>query len=309
LKWLGWSLAGIVAVALVVVAGVYALSEHQLRKVYAEVPLKAFAVPHNPEAIAKGKRLATLYGCFNSCHGSTLQGMKLFDEPGIARINAPNLTRIVPEYSDAELERLLRHGVKKDGTSTWIMPSPMFSRLSDEDLANIIAFVRTAPVLDGPMREVSMGPLGRLGIVIGKFKPLATTIPADRPHVAKTDRADSRAFGEYMVMTTCTECHGQDLKGDDFLKAPGLEVTAGYSQAAFRRLMKTGIALGDRKLGLMTEVSETRFPNFTEEELTAVEGYLRRTFGGPTEDVAVATTPSETEPTASSASPSPADRS
>jgi cytochrome c553 len=236
-------------------------------------------VPHDAESIAKGKRLATIYGCFNSCHGDRMQGMKLYDEPGIARVNAPNLTRIVREYTDAQLERVIRHGVKRDGTSTWIMPSPMFSHMSDEDLGNVIAFLRSSPVLDGPGRDVSIRYLGRIGIVAGQFKPLASTIEHGEHHPAAADHSDPMTFGRYVVMNTCTECHGQKLQGDGFVKAPSLVVSAGYSEHAFRHLMKTGIGIGGRTLGLMTEVSETRFANFTEEELQAVQTYLGVTFG------------------------------
>jgi cytochrome c553 len=281
LKWVGVGLGGIVAVVVLAAFCVYVLSEREIRRQYSDVPLTNIVVPHDAESIAKGRRLATIYGCFNSCHGDRMQGLKLFDEPGIARINAPNLTRVVREYTDAELERLLRHGVKRDGTSTWLMPSPMFAHLSDEDLGNVIAFVRSSPVLDGPMRDVSIRALGRIGVVTGRFKPLASTIAPGEHHAARTDRSDPMAFGRYVVMTTCTECHGQNLEGGGFFNAPGLIVTAGYSEAAFRHLMKTGIALGDRKLGLMREVSETRFANFTEQELQAVQTYLGTTFGNP----------------------------
>lgn len=277
-KWIGIGVAGVVVLAGLAASAVYALSEGEVRRQY-EVPLAGITVPHDADSIAKGKRLATLYGCFNSCHGSRMQGLKLYDEPGIARINAPNLTRVVPEYTDAQLERLIRHGVKRDGTSTWIMPSPMFSHMSDEDLGNVIAFLRSSPVLDGPMRDVSLRYLGRVGIVAGKFRPLASTIERGEHHPATADRSDPVTFGRYIVMTTCTECHGQKLQGDGFVKAPSLVVTAGYSESAFRHLMKTGIGLGGRKLGLMTEVSETRFANFTEEELRAVQTYLGTTFG------------------------------
>jgi cytochrome c553 len=294
-----------VLLAALTAACVYVISEREIRRQYTHVPLKDFAVPHDAESIAKGEHLARIYGCFNSCHGKRMEGMKLFDEPGIARIIAPNLTRIIPEYSDAELERVIRRGVKRDGTSTWLMPSPMFSHMSDEDLANVIAFVRRAPVLDGPMREVSIGALGRIGIVTGKFKPLASTIDPDLRHAAKTDRSDPLKLGQYLVMTACTECHGQNLKGDDFLKAPDLAVTAGYSDAAFRRLMKTGIAIGGRKLGLMTEMGETRFPELTEQELEAVQMFLGTTYG----NAALASEAAAAKPTAAQVSEPPADRS
>jgi cytochrome c553 len=305
LKWVGVGLGGILGLVLVAAICVYVLSEREIRRQYTDVPLTNIAVPRDAASIAKGKRLATIYGCFNSCHGDRMQGLKLFDEPGIARINAPNLTRVVREYTDAELERLLRHGVKRDGTSTWLMPSPMFAHLSDEDLGNVIAFVRSSPVLDGPMRDVSIRALGRIGIVTGQFRPLASTIAPGEHHAATTDRSDPMTFGRYVVMTTCTECHGQDLRGSDFLKAPGLIVTAGYSETAFRHLMKTGLGIGDRKLGLMTEVSETRFANFTEQELEAVQTYLGTAFGNPE----LARTAAPAKPTAARVSDASADRS
>jgi hypothetical protein len=181
----------------------------------------------------------------------------------------------------------------------------MFQHMSDEDLGNVIAFVRSAPVLDGPMRDVSIRYLGRVGVVMGKFKPLASMIPTGERHAAKTDRSDPMAFGKYVVMNTCTECHGQSLQGDDFLKAPSLVVTAGYSEPAFRHLMKTGLGIGDRKLGLMTEVSQTRFANFTDEELEAVQMYLGTRFG----NVALAGAASEAKPAAARADVASADRS
>lgn len=278
LRWLGFGAGVLVLLAVVVAATIYVLSEREIKRRYTDVPLKSIVVPRDAESIAKGKHLATIYGCFNSCHGDRMQGLKMYDEPGIARFTAPNLTRVVREYSDSELERLIRHGVKRDETSTWLMPSPMFSHMSDEDLGNVIAFVRSSPVLDGPMGDVTIRSLGRVGIVMGKFKPLASTIDPAKGHVTKTDTSDPLAYGEYLVMNTCTECHGQDLRGNDFLKAPGLAVTAGYSEVEFRRLMTTGIALGGRKLGLMTEAGATRFPELTEDELQAMQLYLGKTY-------------------------------
>jgi cytochrome c553 len=155
------------------------------------------------------------------------------------------------------------------------------------------------------MRDVTLRSLGRIGIVAGKFKPLASTIDRNRKHAATTDRSDPLAFGKYLVMNTCSECHGQDLEGDAFLEAPGLAVLAGYSNDAFRRLMSTGIAIGGRKLGLMTEVGVTRFPNFTEEELEAMQMYLGVTYG----NLALARGAGDVKPTASQTPPAAADRS
>jgi cytochrome c553 len=272
-------LGGLAAVA---AAAVYGISEWAIHKRY-DAPLTSITVPTDAAAIKRGARLAIVYGCNNSCHGKDMQGLEMYDEPHIAKINAPNLPHVLREYSNPELERLIRHGVKRDGTSTWIMPAPMYSHLSDEDLGDIIAFVRSAPVNDGPMREITIRSLGRVGIVIGKFKPLASQIPVDTRPVASADRSTALAFGRYLVMTACTECHGQDLQGSDVVHAPSLAVSASYSNADFDRLMRSGVAIGGRLVGLMSEVGQTRFPALTDEEVAAVREYLRTQFP-PTPD-------------------------
>lgn len=81
-------------------------------------------------------------------NGEKLQGSLFFDEPRVARIVAPNLTRVLPTYSDAELARVLIHGVNRDGRSVLAMPSAMFYHLSDRDLGAIIAHLRSAPVVE-----------------------------------------------------------------------------------------------------------------------------------------------------------------
>ena len=294
-RWVGIGAGSLAALVVVAAITILLLSEHEIRRLYTEVQLRDIVVPTDAQSIQEGKRLATIYGCFNSCHGDRMQGLVMLDDPGIARIVAPNLTRAVRQYSNAELERVIRHGVKKDGTSTWVMPSPMFSHMTDEDLGNVIAFLRSVPEVEGLDREITMRPLGRIGIVVGKFKPLASTIQRQQQHAALTDRSDPLAFGEYVVKTTCTECHGQKLQGDDFLQAPPLSVLAGYSDNSFRRLLKTGIAIGGRRLGLMSEMGETRFPSLTDEELEAMRVYLRSVYGPE----ALARTPSSANPTVS----------
>ena len=88
------SLVGVVALA---AGAVYLLAEWTIQRQYDDVPLSAFAVPADAAAITRGQRLATVYGCNNSCHGKHMEGSELYDEPGIAKINAPNLTRVRAE--------------------------------------------------------------------------------------------------------------------------------------------------------------------------------------------------------------------
>jgi mono/diheme cytochrome c family protein len=203
------------------------------------------------------------------------------DQPLLARLVAPNLTQVVAQYSDAELERVIRHGVRRNGRSTLGMPSSMFYHLSDQDLGAIIAFLRSAPVTEGPATEISLGPLARLGLVLGKYHPQAELIDHDAPRLAVRDTSDHITFGEYLALTSCTECHGLDLQGNPDGPTPNLGIAATYSEEGFVRLMRTGKALGDRELRLMSDVARGRFSHLTAGEMKALHTYLS-TLGGPT---------------------------
>src|SRR5687767_7428960 len=125
LKWLAILLGTLVVVAAAGYGGVHVAAERVLKKTY-DVPLTPIPVPTDSASLAEGKRLATVRGCYGGCHGSKgLEGEVFFVEPGVARLVAPNLTKVVRQYSDAELERAIRHGVQRDGRSVFAMPSDM----------------------------------------------------------------------------------------------------------------------------------------------------------------------------------------
>ena len=272
LRWLGIALAGLVALLLVAAATVYVLSVRLLHKTYA-VPLVEIAVPNGSAAVAEGQRLATIRGC-NGCHGANLEGDVFGDDPMLARIISPNLSRLAPAYTDAELERLIRHGVRKNGQGVVVMPSSMFAPLSDADLGLIIAYVRSAPPVDHDLPATRIGPIGRLGLVLGKFHTEPAVIDHTAPHAATAPKNDRLAYGRYLALTSCTECHGSDLKGEPD-GAPNLVVAAAYSDSAFRSFFKTGNALGNRRLKLMSEMAERRFSHFTGDEVGALHAYLK----------------------------------
>lgn len=271
LKWLAWLTAATVVLAGAAVLFIFGASEHRVARTY-DVPLSNFDAPSDRESARRGRHLATIYGCTN-CHGADMRGTVFIDDPRLGRVHAPNLTRVVKEYTDAELERLIRHGVKRNGRSVWIMPAEMYNHLIDEDLADLIAFVRSAPERDGYDRKLSLGPLARLAIALGKFGPAADHVePLASRRVP--DRSDPVSLGRYLVMTACTECHGATLQGSDLTQAPNLVVSAAYSDEDFARLMHEGVGLGGRELGLMAKVAKARFSSFSAEELQAIRRYL-----------------------------------
>jgi mono/diheme cytochrome c family protein len=275
LRWAGIGAVVIMLLALAGAFGVYVASERVLRRTY-DVPLIAVALPTDPADIAEGERLARLRGCFGGCHGRTLEGELFVDDPMIARLAAPNLTAILRDYSDAELERVIRRGVRNNGRSVFVMPSSMFSHLSDDDLGRIIAFLRSASPVDGTPSTFSVGPLGRLGLATGQFPPLADEIAGAQVRQLPAGSGQSGLeLGEYIALTVCTECHGRDLRGAPDGGTTDLAMAGAYSDHEFVLLMSTGIGLGGRDLGLMTAVARSRFSYLTAAEVGALHGYLK----------------------------------
>ena len=269
LRWLGFVALGLVAVVTFAIAYLHSAFEREYVRKYQVAETLSLSLPVDPMEVAEGKRLAQLTGCTH-CHGENLSGGVPLDIPGWVRFVAPNLTTILPSYSDAELAGLLRRGVKRDGTGAWLMPSQMFRHLHDEDLARIVAWIRTVPVSEGVTETTQFRLMGRFVVVMGKFKSAAQQIEEGAaPGVDMSER------GAYLAMNLCSECHGQDLRGEPEAKSPSLAVTKGYSAEDFARLMDSGVGIGNRTFGLMTETAKARFAHLTVDEVDAMYAFLR----------------------------------
>ena len=165
LRWIGVGLASLMGLLIIGCAVVYVLSERMLQRSY-ELPATALAVPTDAESLVEGRRLATVRGCFNGCHGKNAEGVVMFDQPIIARVVAPNLTAAVGRYSDAELALIVRKGIRPDGHTLLIMPAEVFGGMTDADLGRIIAFLKSLPASTGEGQAVSLGPAGRVGLAV-----------------------------------------------------------------------------------------------------------------------------------------------
>ncbi|HSE45232.1 MAG TPA: cytochrome c, partial [Gemmatimonadales bacterium] len=178
LRWAAWTFGAIALFALLAVAYVYVASERILRRPYT-IALTPITVPDDSTAPIEGERLARVRGCFGGCHGMRSEGQVFFDDPKIARLVAPNLTEAAARWNDAELARIIRHGVRPNGRSVFSMPAHTFSGLSDEDLGAILAFLRHMPPEPGLQAELRPRYLGRLGLVLGQYRPEAELIAHD----------------------------------------------------------------------------------------------------------------------------------
>ena len=266
LKWTAVSILGIIVVAALAITG---LSEYRLRQKF-DIPATPVAVLADSAALVRGRHLYETRGC-EGCHGPGAAGQVFFDEPMLARLVAPNVPERIRSYSDPELARLLRHGVRPNGRGVAVMPSSMFYNLDDGDLGALIGYLRTLPVKEtAPLPSTSMRPLARLGLAIGQYNLEPATIVHDAPRPA--NGPDAAARGQYTAMSSCVECHGQRLEGA--MGAPALMVVQAYTAPEFTRLMREGVPRDGRKLDLMARAATGRFAKFTDDEVADLYAYL-----------------------------------
>jgi cytochrome c553 len=279
-RWAGIAVRLMVAAAacaLPFAAAVFGLSEYRLRRHY-DVAVESPATT-TPD-LELGRRRAASLGCYDGCHGPGSTGAEWNEDPWFAVQTAPNLTEVLPLYTDDELVRLLRRGVRRDGTTAVDMPSAMFYHLSDEDLVSATAFLRTLPRRSGLERKRSFGPLGRWRLATGSWVTSADDVRPDRPPAGQGPLDTPLARGRYIAMITCTECHGQDLEGMPGYPPPPLAIVLAYSFEEFSTLLRTGVAKGGRELELMSMIGRTRGAALDDGEVADLYAYLRSRAGG-----------------------------
>ena len=235
----------------------------------------ALVIPTDAVEIAEGRRIAQLAGCMH-CHGDNLAGTVVDDIPNFVRLVAPNISTMLPNYTDAQLATVLRKGVKPDGKSVLFMPSEMFRHLRDEDLARVIAWLRTKPVVtEGITEKTQLRPIGRSSSPTATSSRRRSAIESLPAAAGGFDADDPVSRGRYLTMNYCSECHGQNLQGVAPINAPALAVAKGYSLEQFTRLMQEGVGIGDRQFKLMTPTAKARFTQLTPDEVAAVHAFLQ----------------------------------
>lgn len=225
------------------------------------------------QKLAHGKRLAVLLGC-KSCHGSTMQGTNVSaDEPEMGEMNAPNLSLLMPRYTDAEFEHALRKGVPKDGREFWFMPSEGLQFLGDADMAALIAYLRTIPPGGKPMPPLRKGALFFHLIDTGEMRPapeIAERFRKEQP----ADIGSQHRYGRYIAMLVCSECHNSRLQGYVNF-TPDLDIAGAYSAEQLEQLLVTGKGITSRDLGMMGDTVRARLNRLTPHERGALIGYLK----------------------------------
>lgn len=273
LKWAGYGGAALLALALIAALWIWFVSWRAIG--WTDAPSAERLAQPTAAQLADAPRQAQVLGCV-SCHGAGLRGHRMFHEAGVATIWAPNLTIVAARATDQQLAQAIRQGVGHDGRPLWVMPSALFSRLDDGEVAALIAWIRSLPQGGPETPGVSVGPLGRLGIALGRFKPAPASLERFRTTRA-FDAGPGFADGRRIAERVCADCHGPDLRGghpgpDE--TAPDLAIAGAYDLGQFQTLLRTGRAPSGRDLGLMRRIAVQDLSGLRDDEIAALHAYL-----------------------------------
>lgn len=252
LRRIGYAAGGLVALVVLLLGVVYAVSSARLSKRY-EIATPPVAIPADSATIARGEHLARArLGCA-ACHAANLAGGPVVESGMFGHFIAPNLTRgaggIGAQYTDIDWVRTLRHGVKPDGRPVLFMPSDEFSRLSEDDLTAVIAFVKQVPPVDGTQPASRPGPIARAMLTFNPAIVPAAAIDHGAPIPTAPLAEVSPQYGQYLASTGgCRGCHGPELAGGRAME-PGTPPPANltpagrlgsWSEADFIRALREG---------------------------------------------------------------------
>ncbi len=278
----------LVAAAAIGVAGLYAWSGAELKK-KTPLPAHAFVVPTDSASIARGEHLTRAIVKCADCHGQDFGGQVMIDDPAIGKIFAPNLTRgeggIAAAYDDATWERSIRHGVAPDGRRLLIMPSNEYQFLSDEDLGQVVAYLKQLPAVSRTTPPPTVGPVARALYAAGQLPLFAANAVRHDAGVVPSVVADSTAaYGNYLGDVGCSGCHGATYGGGtipgtppDWPPAANLTPAAldaaKYDLAGFTKAMREGVRPNGSPINPVMPIQATKL--MTDLEIVALWKYLR----------------------------------
>jgi mono/diheme cytochrome c family protein len=245
-------------------------------------PIPNLAVTSTGEPVIRGEHLAVVVCA--SCHSTTgqlpLSGGKNLsaDSPlPIGTLVPPNLTPggELQDWSDGEIARAIHDGIDRHAR-TLLMPVGSLRNLSDEDLAAIIAYLRSQPAVQNDTPPVNPSPL--LAFFFGAGLAGQLHFPPTGS-VAAPPHAPTAEYGAYIVSYhDCRTCHGADLNdgnaGGLGVPAPSARaIVAGWSLDQFIQTMRTGVDPGGH--AIQPPMAWQAYGQMDDVELTALYTYLR----------------------------------
>ena len=268
------------------------------------VTLAASPLPASAQDAQRGAYVAAAAGCI-TCHTASGEGAtpwaggRALKTP-FGTFYGPNITpdpaHGIGRWSEADLRRALREGVRPDGANYFpAFPYGSFTGMTDADIRDLFAFLRTLPSSATPSRPHELRfPYGIRFLVAG-WKWLYFT---PGPKAPDPGRSAAINRGAYIAesLAHCGECHTPrtwlgGLKRELWLagtrdgpsgdKVPNItpDQATGigkWSEGELRELLASGMTADGDFIGAeMAEVVKNGTSKLTPEDLAALVAYLR----------------------------------
>ena len=223
-RWLKWGgvivLVLVLALGTLIAAGLYMGEQRIARRV--DIKVEPVALRTEAPAVERGRYLYNSRGCVD-CHGDNGGGATLADDGKGLKLAGSNLTSGNPRmatYQAVDWVRSVRHGVGADRRALRLMPSEDYNRLTDADLASIVAYVRQLPPQSGNELGTVQLPLpGRVMYGLGGIPEAVLKIDHNLPPAKPVAEGVTVEHGRY-VAQMCAGCHGDKLQGGKIAGAP-----------------------------------------------------------------------------------------
>lgn len=194
-------------------------------KKYTDWPSPTLKVSTDTAVIARGRYLVLGPAHCSSCHVSSIQdledsdkGMPIPLKGGVGlplgpmgKIYTKNLTPAnntgIGRYTDGQIFRMMRHGIRPDGTASLPLMMP-FWKMADDDMIAVVSYLRSMePVENNNIPDNQWTFIGKaVRSLTPTFKPIENP---DAPAVAPPMIPASIERGEYLAryVTNCVGCH------------------------------------------------------------------------------------------------------
>jgi mono/diheme cytochrome c family protein len=225
------SIVGVLSVVVLAVLLLAGVAQARWDRTFDEPPMPELRASTDSAVIARGRYLAYGAAFCAGCHTTVdkapavdagqelpLSGGHVWDiPPGLIR--SPNLTPDsatgIGRYTDAQLVRAIRYGVRHDGRA--MLPFMAFQNMADDDLVALISFLRAQPPVRNPVPDHDPTMLGK-AVLAFMIKPKGPdgTPPQRSPVGLSIER------GKYLAeaVSDCAGCHTQRNMMDGSFTGP-----------------------------------------------------------------------------------------
>lgn len=215
----------ILAVILIAVVGIVVYVQTSWDKAYDDWPGPALKASTDSAVIARGKYLVYGPAHCSSCHVANFddlvagdQGKQIDLKGGIrfpmgplgamyTRNLTPDATTGIGRYTDEQLFRMMRHGIRPNGQASMPVLMP-FWKMADDDLVAVVSYLRSIAPVENNVPENEWTFMGKaVRALTPTFKPIEDpAAPKVAPPMAPTIER-----GEYLAnyVTNCVGCHTQ----------------------------------------------------------------------------------------------------